>query len=99
MDVGPAIAPLFAQPGGDAIDAIALGCTHYSFLVQEFLALYPGISWFDPALPVAKQTLKITAGLPEDEKTEAQTAYFTGETLSPALLAPYGFSCAETFQS
>lgn len=99
VDVGPAIAPLFAQPGGDGIDAIALGCTHYSFLLTEFLALYPEVSWFDPALPVAKQTLKITADLPADENAQAQTAYFTGEKISPALLAPYGFTRAETFQS
>jgi glutamate racemase len=99
VDVGPAVAPLFTQEGGEAIDAIALGCTHYSFLVPEFSALYPGISWFDPALPVARQTLKVTAGLPVDENTQAQTAYFTGEALSSALLAPYGFTRAQTFLS
>jgi glutamate racemase len=98
VDAGPAIAPLFAQAGGDGIDAIALGCTHYSFLVPEFLALNPGIYWFDPAMPVAKQTLKVTADLPVDENTEAQTAYFTGAKISPGLLAPYGFTRAETFQ-
>jgi len=98
VDVGPAVAPLFAQPGGAAIDAIALGCTHYSFLVPEFSALYPGVAWFDPALPVARQTLKVTVDLPVDENMQAQTAYFTGECLSPALLAPYGFTRAETFQ-
>jgi len=97
VDVGPAIAPLFAQTGGAAIDAIALGCTHYSFLVPEFLTLHPGISWFDPALPVARQTLKITAELPVDENTKDQAAYFTGAKISPALLAPYGFSRARTF--
>ena len=97
VDVGPAIAPLFAQAGGGEIDAIALGCTHYSFLVPEFSALYPGISWFDPALPVARQTLKVTEAMTPDERAEPQTAYFTGEILSPALLAPYGFTRAETF--
>jgi glutamate racemase len=99
VDVAPAIAPLFAQEGGTHIDAIALGCTHYSFLVPEFSALYPDISWFDPALPVARQTLKVTEAIAPDNSAHEQTAYFTGETLSPALLAPYGFSRAETFRS
>jgi glutamate racemase len=98
VDVGPAIAPLFAQPGGDAIDAIALGCTHYTFLLSEFAKAHPGISWFDPALPVARQTVKVAGELPADNTAAEQTAYFTGETLSQALLAPYGFSRAETFQ-
>jgi glutamate racemase len=98
VDVGPAVAPLFTQAGGAAIDAIALGCTHYSFLLPEFSALYPGISWFDPAMPVAKQTLKVTAGLPAAETPQAQTAYFTGAKISPALLSPFGFTRAETFQ-
>lgn len=97
VDAGPAIAPLFAQAGGDAIDAIALGCTHYGFLLPEFSRAHPGISWFDPALPVARQTLKVTAALPPDTSTAPQTAYFTGEALPPALLAPYGFNCARTW--
>ena len=97
VDVGPAVAPLFAQAGGAAIDAIALGCTHYTFLLPEFLALYPAISWFDPALPVARQTLNVAGSMQLDTDTQAQTAYFTGAFLPPALLAPYGFSRAETF--
>ncbi len=59
VDVAEAIAPLFAQEGAAEIDAIALGCTHYTFLRPEFEALYPGIAWCDPALPVARQTLAV----------------------------------------
>jgi glutamate racemase len=95
VDVAPAIAPLFAQPGGAAIDAIALGCTHYTFLLSEFSALYPEISWHDPALPVARQAQKLTAHI-APAPAEAQTAYFAAETLPATLLAPYGFSCVET---
>ena len=50
--------------GGREIDAVALGCTHYTFLLPEFLALYPEIAWFDPALPVARQTLAVTGKFP-----------------------------------
>lgn len=97
VDVAPAIAPLFAQPGGETIDAIALGCTHYTFLLPEFKALHPAIAWFDPARPVAQQTLKVTAGM-NLEHTGERTAYFAAEPLAPALLAPYGFTRAETCQ-
>jgi len=99
VEVAEVIAPLFTQPGGEAIDAIALGCTHYSFLLPEFTALYPGIAWCDPALPVARQTLKVTRHLPPAASAHADTAFFTGEALSPALLAPFGFTNAETYQS
>lgn len=96
VDVAPAIAPLFGQSGGAEIDAVALGCTHYTFLLPEFTRLHPGISWFDPALPVAKQALSVTAGLSPAVSAE-QAAHFTGEVLGPDLLAPYGFTRARTF--
>ncbi|MDE2319307.1 MAG: glutamate racemase [Rhodospirillales bacterium] len=87
VDVSTAVAPLFAQPGGERIDAVALGCTHYSFLLPEFLAMRPDISWHDPAMPVARQTLKIIA--PLGLSPALRTARFTGAPISPALLAPF----------
>ncbi|MDR3505343.1 MAG: glutamate racemase [Acidocella sp.] len=97
VDVEAAIAPLFRQEGGQHIDAIALGCTHYTFLQPEFLALRPDISWFDPALPVARHTLRVTGDLTPGKNPNAGMAFFTGEALSPALLAPFGFTGAGTF--
>ena len=97
VDVEAAIAPLFAREGGQLIDAIALGCTHYTFLQPEFSALRPDISWFDPALPVARHTLRVTGHLPAAHNPQAGTAFFTGEALPPALLAPFGFTCTGTF--
>jgi glutamate racemase len=96
VDVAPAIAPLFAQADGARIDAIALGCTHYTFLLPEFTALHPGISWFDSALPVARQTLAVTSRLPPAPK-QAQAVSFTGAPLDARLLAPFGFIRTETF--
>ena len=87
VDVSTAIAPLFAQPGGEAIDAVALGCTHYSFLLEELRSLRPNISWHDPAMPVARQTLKIIEGLSLSQVP--RTAHCTGATISPQLLAPF----------
>ena len=89
-----AVAPLFAGPGGAEIDAIALGCTHYTFLVPELAALYPGIAFFDPAEPVARQALKV-AGAAVTPAVPA-TAWFTGEPADAAALAPrlasFGFT-------
>jgi glutamate racemase len=96
VTVESAIAPLFRQQGGERIDAIALGCTHYTFLQPEFAALRPDIAWFDPALPVARHTLRVTAPLPSTPHA-ADTAFFTGEVLAESLLRPFGFSRAETF--
>lgn len=91
VDVAPAVAPLFAQSG--EIDAVALGCTHYTFLLPEFLALYPDIAWFDPAAPVARQVLAVTGDLPAREGQDA--AVFTAKPVGadmPAKLGAFGFS-------
>jgi glutamate racemase len=55
-----AIAPLFTQDGAETIDAIALGCTHYTFLLPELRDLHPEVAFFDPALPVARQCFAVT---------------------------------------
>lgn len=88
VDVAEAVAPLFAQPGSENIDAIALGCTHYTFLLPEFLALRKDLTWHDPALPVAKQTLRVTSALSLSEAP--RQACFTGQAVSPSLLQPFG---------
>ena len=88
-----ATAPLFAGPGGAAIDAIALGCTHYTFLVPELERLYPGIAFFDPAEPVARQTLKMAAPLPHPAATAG--AFFPAGLA--ARLEPYGFTALSLF--
>jgi glutamate racemase len=93
VEVAEAIAPLFAQDGAAAIDAIALGCTHYTFLRPEFEALYPQITWCDPALPVARQTLAVAHGLAGGGEN---VAYFTAElpdyTLMQERLKAFGFA-------
>jgi glutamate racemase len=55
------VAPLF-EGAGEKIDAVALGCTHYTFLRDEFLALWPETKWFDPAAAVARQAVLVGAG-------------------------------------
>jgi len=86
-----AVAPMFEA--GAPIDAVALGCTHYTFLLAELKALHPGIAWFDPAGAVARQTARLAEGLNVDEG--GGVAYFTGalgdEPVMRAGLAGFGF--------
>jgi glutamate racemase len=58
------IAGLTGQPGGAAIDAVALGCTHYAWLLPELrAAMPPQTMWLDPAPPVARQVLRVAEQL------------------------------------
>jgi glutamate racemase len=92
-----AIAPLLTQPGAELIDAIALGCTHYTFLLPEFLRLRPDLKWFDPAGAVARQTAAVTSSLPATPPSpHAGTALFTAPRPDAATvdagLRDYGFT-------
>jgi glutamate racemase len=55
-----AVAPLFER--AETIDAVALGCTHYTFLAPELTALWPAKKWFDPAGAVARQAVRVAGG-------------------------------------
>jgi glutamate racemase len=95
-DLAAAIAPLFTQPGAGQIDTIALGCTHYTFLLPELRTLHPAIQWFDPANPVARQTAAITRQLPTaTSPRHTGAALFTAPPdaghMAPKL-QPYGFT-------
>jgi glutamate racemase len=91
-----AIAPLFSEPDARLIDAIALGCTHYTFLVPELQALHPEIAFFDPAPAVARQTLAVTANIAASPPPHDATAFFTAALPDHAemetRLAAYGFT-------
>jgi glutamate racemase len=95
-----AIAPLFAGPDARLIDAIALGCTHYTFLLPEWQALHPDIAFFDPASAVARQTLAVTSGLANSPHRHDTVAFFTAPLPDHAemqsRLAAYGFSLIAT---
>jgi glutamate racemase len=95
VDVASAVAPLFSQPGAGRIDAVALGCTHYTFLRAELAALYPLVEWFDPALGVARRTLAVTENLPAAPMQRSESAWFTAplpdfDIMLPRL-AEFGF--------
>lgn len=96
-DLQAAIAPLLTQPGAELIDAVALGCTHYTFLLPELSALRPGIKWFDPAGAVARQTAAVTGQLAATAPSpHANTVFFTAPRPDTAIvdagLRNYGFT-------
>jgi glutamate racemase len=98
-DLSAAIAPLLNRPGADLIDSVALGCTHYTFLLPELRALHPNIQWFDPANPVARQTNNVASRLPASAPgPHANTAFFTAVLpeagTMKAKLAAYGLTLA-----
>jgi glutamate racemase len=91
-----AIAPLLTQQGAELIDAVALGCTHYTFLLPELLRLHPELKWFDPAGAVARQTAAVTSQLPGTTPSpHTNTAFFTAARPDAAIvdagLRAYGF--------
>jgi glutamate racemase len=64
-EIAHELAGLLSQPGSDAIDEVALGCTHYALLLPELRACLPAnVGWHDPAWPVARQAQRVAATLP-----------------------------------
>lgn len=56
------LAALFGQNGGERIDTVCIGCTHYSFLLDAFRRHGPdGVAWLDPADAVARRTQAVLA--------------------------------------
>ncbi|HLG88363.1 MAG TPA: glutamate racemase [Alphaproteobacteria bacterium] len=90
-------------PGGDAIDIVVLGCTHFPLLKPELSAMAAergrNIAWIDSGAAIARRvrTLFERAGLtPPTSSASAHRAIFTADT--PAVermrsgLAGYGLT-------
>jgi glutamate racemase len=59
------LAPCFVDEDGKRTDIIALGCTHYPFLVNEMRKLAPWpVDWLDPAEAVARQARRVLISVP-----------------------------------
>src|SRR5271166_1724841 len=51
------IAPAFVEEDGRRTDCIALACTHYPLLIEQFERLAPWpVTWIDPAPAIARRT-------------------------------------------
>ncbi len=90
---------LFGQPGGDRVDVVCIGCTHYSFLLEALRRASPdGITWLDPAEAVARRTVDVLADLRSGTgpATAPARALFTAPPFDPARLrrrlAEFGYS-------
>jgi len=58
------LAGLMDQVGSGEMDAVALGCTHYGWLLEDLrAAMWPQVSWHDPAAPVARQVARVACTL------------------------------------
>lgn len=104
LDVDPALLRaevdvLLHAPGGEALDTIVLGCTHYTFVLDELRAVSPPhIRWLDPAGAVARRVRAFLSALPPTEPAPgalpANVALFTApfadaDTMREKLL-PFG---------
>ena len=99
--VETALRGLFGQEGGDAIDTVCLGCTHYGMLMAELRAARPDVAWLDPAEAVARRTTSLLAGMPLAEGPETDVALTTRTPDDPAALerafARYGLGRVEVW--
>ena len=103
---------LLGQDGGDAIDTVCIGCTHYSFLLAALREASPaGITWLDPAEAVARRTeavlaslsLDLTCGPAQDQRMSGGgMALFTASPSEPEHLGPglakFGYSGFSLFE-
>ncbi len=54
--VAGVLSRLFDQPGGDALDVVVLGCTHFPLLGAELAALSPHpVAWMDSGAAIARR--------------------------------------------
>ncbi len=105
-DVAAELAPLLDGEGGDAIDAICLGCTHFGLLLPALRRAAPeNIAWLDPAGPVARRAAELLGALhaasPAREPADRAfvTAPVAGQARFAAALGAYGFDGLGIFEA
>ncbi len=78
-----AIEGLFAAPGGDRLDVVALACTHFPLLVSELAAAAPRpVAWLDSGAAIAARLLSVLALEAGSGASRLRRAGFTGEGTS-----------------
>jgi glutamate racemase len=81
-DIAAAVEHLFGQPGGDRLDMVVLGCTHFPLLVEELAATTPHpVTWMDSGAAIARRVATIL-NIATSEKPDGvrHKAIFTAET-------------------
>jgi len=98
-DIAAEIAPCFLEEKGRRTDAVALACTHYPLLVEEFKRLAPWpVEWIDPAPAIARRADKLLtetfgADAPTQVPAHRRVVFTSGRKPEPPLLkalARYG---------
>ena len=90
-DIAAAVAHLFGQPGGDRLDTVVLGCTHFPLLAEELAAAAPHpVAWMDSGAAIARRVATILGiALPAEQADRpAHRAIFTADTPSVARMQP-----------
>jgi glutamate racemase len=99
-EIAAAIASLFAQPGGERLDTVVLGCTHFPLLRDELAAAAPHpVTWMDSGAAIARRVSTILEiSTPVEPATfPAHKAIFTADTPSVGRMRSglAGFGLAE----
>jgi glutamate racemase len=90
-EVAAAVAHLFGQPGGDRLDTVVLGCTHFPLLAEELAAAAPHpVAWMDSGAAIARRVATILGIAAPVEQTDrpAHRAIFTADTPTVARMRP-----------
>jgi glutamate racemase len=90
-DIAAAIASLFGQPGGERLDTVVLGCTHFPLLRDELAAAAPHpVTWMDSGAAIARRvsTILNISTPAEPPLPSARTAIFTAATPSVERMRP-----------
>ena len=94
-----ALAGLFGQPGGDAIDVVVNACTHFPLVEPELAAAAPGVRFVDGGAGIARRIVALSQGqrwAGPGEGVASFTRLGAAErALEPALRA-YGFTRVES---
>jgi glutamate racemase len=83
-DIVAAVERLFGQPGGDRLDMVVLGCTHFPLLAEELTAAAPHtVTWMDSGDAIARRVATILNIATPTEPVElpARKVIFTADTL------------------
>jgi glutamate racemase len=99
-DIASAIASLFGQPGGERLDTVVLGCTHFPLLRDELAAAAPHpVTWMDSGGAIARRVAAILeiSTPAEPVSSPRHKGIFTADTPGVARMRPglAGFGLVE----
>jgi glutamate racemase len=81
---------LFDQPGGERIDQVVLGCTHFPLLAPELAAAAPhAVAWRDSGAAIARRVGAVLGeSKPDAPPAALYAAIFTAETQAVDFARP-----------